>query len=249
MNIQSSVEYRKMMLETIKKDSFSSFSDKELLKYIFSFSVSPDEATKYVRKLYSTYGTLANILMVPTEELIQAGITANLAVLVRLTVLQHPVSAKESLAKGLVFDSAEKVGAFFVKLFAGLSFEKLYMLMLNDKYEFLGLAALGDGAVNNVAFQYRSIIEKAIKNNASIIILAHNHPCGDSEASNYDTTSTMAVNDYCNMAGITLGEHFVIAEDKWYPIVLFSPIMPIRFPNSFYSYQLIEQAIDESAEI
>ena len=244
----SSAEYRKA-INPIVKNECQSLTDKELLTYLLSFSMAPDSAAEAVKKLYSKFGTLSGILSSSIQDLTSVGISASTAILLRLCILQHPVSALETVKKGYVFDTAEKVASFFVKLFAGLSYEKLYILLLTEKYEFIDVVSLNDGVVNSIAYQNRIIVETAIKNHAPVIMLAHNHPFGEGLASDVDTTSTAGISQFCQSVGITLAEHFVVADNSWYPIVLYSPLIPIAVPESFYTKELIESAIDERALI
>ena len=241
---KTSSEYRQPFNKIILSEGASSLSDKELLKYIFSFAAKPNLAQKYAKTLFSAYGSLNNILCASLQEILNLGIPESLAVLVKLAVHQYQVTAYEILQKERIYDTAEKIGSLFINLYAGLPYEKLYMLMLNEKCEFIGLVPLFDGAVNNVQIQDRPIIETAIRNHASIVVLAHNHPYGTCEPSDMDTNTTCNLHSMFAKFGITLAEHFVIADNQWSPVIALTSRVPNYFPDSFYGYYWMEYAKD-----
>lgn len=248
MSIISASDYRKTINPVVKED-IKSLSDKQLLTYLLSFCVSPETAKAYAKKLFARFGSLLNILHAETQDLMSCDLPESAAVMIRLSIMRHYISARETVRQSCLFDTAEKAGTFFIKLFAGLSYERLYMLMLNKKYEYIGLSLLSEGVVNNLAFQNRMIVEQAVKNRASIIILAHNHPFGDPEASDVDMSSTNEIDRSCQMVGITLAEHLVIADAEWYPIILYSKILPLAVPSSFYSESLLAKAESERIKL
>ncbi len=52
--------------------------------------------------------------------------------------------------------------------------------------------------------------------NASAVILAHNHPSGDATPSQEDRALTRRLKDGGELIGITVLDHVVLGEDRYY---------------------------------
>ncbi len=61
----------------------------------------------------------------------------------------------------------------------------------------------------------RDIIIPALELNASSVVIAHNHPSGDSTPSNEDIELTRRMNTALELVGLTLLDHIVVAKDGW----------------------------------
>jgi DNA repair protein RadC len=62
-----------------------------------------------------------------------------------------------------------------------------------------------------VDFDQRRILLRAMGRGASGIIVAHNHPSGDSTPSRSDVEVTRRLADLAEVLGITLHDHLVVA--------------------------------------
>ena len=60
--------------------------------------------------------------------------------------------------------------------FAGETHEVIYELCLDRKGKLLVCKRLGEGGISSAPLDVRKLVENAILNNASSVILAHNHP-------------------------------------------------------------------------
>ena len=239
-NISAS-EYRKAIGELIKSDC-NAISDIKLLEFLLAFCYSPEDAKSYAKKIFAEFGTLSCALSAPTDSLMAIGLSASAAMLLRLSILQNHVVVLEGAKKGEIFNTAEKTAALLVKLFAGCSHERIFLLMLNNDFEYIGVTSIGEGVVNTVSFEGRAVLELAIKNKATKLVLAHNHPSGEANPSCFDASVTKDLKDTCALMGITLLEHFVIAGEDWYPIILFSNKISNSAPRSYYPEKMFHKA-------
>ncbi len=68
--------------------------------------------------------------------------------------------------------------------------EKVKMIMLNRANRVLGVAHLTKGGLNGSIIDTRVILQYAFKANAAAVILAHNHPSGNTKPSQADINIT-----------------------------------------------------------
>ena len=57
---------------------------------------------------------------------------------------------------------------------------------LDARYRLIEKRQIGQGSVDRISIQVRDILVGALENNASWVVLAHNHPSGDTSPSNED---------------------------------------------------------------
>jgi len=94
--------------------------------------------------------------------------------------------------------------------------EALWCIFLDAKNRTVGLEKMFEGTIDAAAVYPREIIKVAIARKAVAIIMAHNHPSGDSAPSKEDMALTFRMQVACTSVGITLHEHLIVGNDGYY---------------------------------
>ena len=105
------------------------------------------------------------------------------------------------------------------KLFNQFSEEKqeLFLVVsLNTKNKIINTHISSIGTLDSSTIHPRDIFIEAIRNNASGIILIHNHPSGDVNPSNEDLKVTKLLKNISNIIGIKLLDHLIISKDQFF---------------------------------
>lgn len=90
--------------------------------------------------------------------------------------------------------------------------EHLYMIAFNTKQRVLGVFEVSHGTVNMSICNPRDIFIKALLCGATGIILAHNHPSGDTTPSRDDITTCKRVLEAGKIIGIELLDNLIVGE-------------------------------------
>ena len=77
----------------------------------------------------------------------------------------------------------------------------------------LNMNIASQGTVNFSVTTIRELLKSAVAANATSILLAHNHPAGDPTPSEEDITLTENLVSICNVMGIELLDHIVVADN------------------------------------
>ena len=93
--------------------------------------------------------------------------------------------------------------------------EHVVALFLNSRFEVITKKVICIGSLDGVNVLPRDIIIPALECNASSVIMAHNHPSGDSSPSMEDVELTRRMNSALELVGLTLLDHIVVAKDEW----------------------------------
>jgi DNA repair protein RadC len=105
------------------------------------------------------------------------------------------------------------------KLFNQFSEEKqeLFLVVsLNTKNKIINTHISSIGTLDSSTIHPRDIFREAIRNNASGIILIHNHPSGDVNPSNEDLKVTKLLKNISNIIGIKLLDHIIISKEQFF---------------------------------
>ena len=97
-----------------------------------------------------------------------------------------------------------------------LAQEQLRVLSLNTRNHVIDQTVLYQGNVNSSVVRICEIMRPAILNNATNIIVAHNHPSGDPTPSPQDCSVTRDLLDMSKTLGIELLDHIVLGKNGRY---------------------------------
>lgn len=89
--------------------------------------------------------------------------------------------------------------------------ENLVVVTLDNVNHIINKHLVTKGLVNEGPFHPREILRHAILDNAVSIIVAHNHPSGNSEPSEQDIAVTRLVNAACKIMKMPCLDHIVIS--------------------------------------
>lgn len=93
--------------------------------------------------------------------------------------------------------------------------EIFLVIFLNNQNHVIHTEEMFVGTYNSVEVHPREIVRKALKYNASSLILAHNHPSGIAEPSQADRNITNQIEQVCSLVDIHIIDHFVIGKGEY----------------------------------
>lgn len=96
-----------------------------------------------------------------------------------------------------------------------LAEEVFYIICLNAKGTVAGIHEISHGDLCSSSAHPREVFKRAILNNAAAIILAHNHPSGNTKPSDTDISTTERLINAGNLLGINVVDHIIVAEGSY----------------------------------
>lgn len=124
------------------------------------------------------------------------------------------IATAPQIKEGTVISSSW-VGNYLTKDLSDLTQENVVALYLNTKNEIIKKETIFIGSLNSSVAHPREIFKGAIRYSAARIIIAHNHPSGNTEPSEADFSFTRRMVDAGEMMGIEVLDHFIIGENKY----------------------------------
>lgn len=99
---------------------------------------------------------------------------------------------------------------------ADLSYETFMLLLMNRANKVIKKINISEGGVSGTVADPKKIFKFAIENNASSIIIAHNHPSGNLKPSNSDIQLTNKIKSGAEHLDISLLDHLIIGDEKYF---------------------------------
>ena len=97
-----------------------------------------------------------------------------------------------------------------------LDHEESWVLFLTADNRLLCKEMITKGTLTSTLLDARTILRRALLNNAAAIILTHNHPSGNPTPSNSDIKMTSDIKEACHLMSITLIDHLIISTDSYF---------------------------------
>lgn len=204
--------HRERKKKQFREHGLDAFADHEALELLLYYAIPQKDTNPVAHALIDRFGSLDGVLSAPYEELVKVnGISEHGATLLTLIFPLVRRARTSGTKEPVILNSTRAAGAYFCDLFFGMKAERLYMACLDAKGKLLRCCAF-HGSVGAVDLNMRYIVQNAIEQNASAVILSHNHPSGIALPSPDDNATTLMVWDALHTVGIELIDHIIVAD-------------------------------------
>ncbi len=212
--------HRERLRGRFLREGIDGFEPHNVLELLLFYAIPRCDTNPIAHRLIDRFGTLAGVFDADIDELCKVeGIGENSASLIKLIPQLSRRYMTELSEEGGRLDTAQKIGDYFVSKYIGETSETVYMLMLSSSYQMLGCELLFRGSVNSSMITTRAIVENALARNASMVVLAHNHPGGVAVPSSDDIRTTVMISEALSIIDVRLIEHFIVAGTKYVPML------------------------------
>ena len=129
------------------------------------------------------------------------------------------ISYKPKRANHPIVKSSNDAYNFFVQFYPEETIalvEQFSVAFLNRANKILGIQVVSKGGLTGTIADPRLIMATALKAAATGIILCHNHPSGNLQASTADIEITKKIQSACNFLDIKLLDHIIISPNGTY---------------------------------
>jgi DNA repair protein RadC len=111
-----------------------------------------------------------------------------------------------------VIANISQVIEFFTLQLGGRDEEVFAVMLLDGRHRFIRYEELFRGTVDTAAVEVRLVLSCVVKSRAKAIIVAHNHPMGDSSPSRADLGITDKLKRSLAMIDVKLLDHIIVGE-------------------------------------
>lgn len=208
--------HRQRRREQFLQHGLDSFADHEILELLLFYAIPRQDTNPIAHALIDRFGSLEQVLAAPVEELVRiSGVGEYAAALLKLVPQVTRRARASSIVRERALDTSERIGAFFVEQFVAERSEIMYQLCLDAKGRMLSCQRISEGDVSSVSLNMRKLVETALRSNAVLVALAHNHPSGVAFPSKEDCIATRMAAEALDTIDIQLVDHIIVADDDF----------------------------------
>lgn len=212
--------HRQRLKQLFRDEGLDNFYENQALELLLYYCIPRKDTNPIAHALLDRFGTLAQVLEAPVEELMQVdGVGENAATFLHLVTEIGRYYLVKRAEQVKVLPTLEDCARYLVPRFYGRRNEVVFLLCLDAKCKVLCCKELGEGVVNSTNISVRKIMETALAVNATSVVLAHNHPSGIAIPSGDDIQTTRRIAAALSAVDIHLADHIVVAEDDYVSMV------------------------------
>lgn len=212
--------HRQRLKNRFLEHGLESFEKHNILELLLFYSIPQKDTNDLAHALLDSFGSLKGVFEADFSELIKIpGIKENTATLIKLIPELAREYMFEEVSEDRIFDTADKIGKFFVRKYIGEVNEKVYLMLLDNGFKLLNVSEIHEGSVNSAKISTRKIMTQVIKYNASMAVVAHNHPNGLAVPSLEDVNTTYSLRRTLDGYEVKLLEHILVGGNEYFPII------------------------------
>ncbi len=112
--------------------------------------------------------------------------------------------------------TSEVAYQLFKKRLSDLPHEEFWLLILNRANQVTKEECISKGGISGTVVDIRLVCKSAIENNASSIVIAHNHPSGQIIPSDQDISITRKMKEALKLFDLKLLDHIIVGDGSYY---------------------------------
>ena len=202
------------------KNGLSDFADHELLELLLQQTIPRADTNPTAHALLARFGSVKGTLEASIPDLCNVeGMGKVSALQIQLITELLRRYERDSMEHHPTYRTLSSLVELLFPYFIGRGTEALYMVLLNNRMNLIGIEQISEGTVNCTDSSVRRIAELALSNHAGNVVLAHNHPNGFATPSGTDLDMTDTLNNHLQTLGVQLVEHIVFADRRYQPIM------------------------------
>lgn len=200
--------------EKLLKYGLTKLTDQELLALIIRTGRRGENVVKLSDKVLNIIKSkgLNNISLKDLLDIKGIGLTKASQILSSIEIVKRLNSSQK----------VDIINASDVKILMSeyLNSKKEYLIafLLNSRNILISKEVISIGTINTTIIHPREVFEPAIKQNATCIIVSHNHPSGDSTPSAEDLEITKNLIKAGDILGIKLLDHVIVSQNSVFSI-------------------------------
>lgn len=208
--------HRKRVVQRFQNEGLDSFNQVQMLELLLFYCVPRKDTNELAHSLIDRFGSVSKVMDAPMSELMKiSGVGENVATFLHLVKEAGRYYQVDSIRKGVQVSSVEDCGRYMMPYFIGRQVETVFLLCLNANCSVISCREVGEGEINSAIISPRTIVEMALAEKASTVVLAHNHPSGVAIPSQEDVVATKRLAAALATVEVTLFDHLIIADDDY----------------------------------
>lgn len=201
------------MREAYLRGNAENAPEHNLLELFLSIIIPRKDVKQLSYDLINAFGSLEGVLNASPNELMTVkGVGESTAIALSLSGVFCSKISMDKNKRITQFKSLDDCFAYCRNLFVNQKNECVYIVTLNGNISVINFYKVSEGSVNSSNVNIKDIITYAIKDNASSVLVTHNHPGGSAHPSGEDASFTIRLKDILETINVRLFDHIIVSD-------------------------------------
>lgn len=112
--------------------------------------------------------------------------------------------------------SSRSIYDLMLPIMGDLKQEEFWLILCNQAMDVIKRVRLSSGGIDGTFVDVRLLLKQAIMNNATCMVMAHNHPSGNKTPSQQDRLLTANIKKAAETMNIRLADHVIVCDGGYY---------------------------------
>jgi DNA repair protein RadC len=210
-------DHRQRLKKKFSESGVAAFHDYEALELLLSYAIHRKDVKPLAKELLHKFGSLKGIMDAEKDSLEKVkGIGAHAAILLKLIKEMGTLYLKERAKEKPQITCTSELIDYCKTYMGGLKDERFCVIYLDAQNRLADIETIQEGIVNQAVVYPRKVLENALKQKASAVILVHNHPSGYVKPSDADIRLTKTIQETARILDIIVHDHVIIGENRFF---------------------------------
>lgn len=193
----------------------SALSDSELLAIFLRTGRRGKSAVDISHELLKHFGGFRKLISATEEDFCQTkGLGIAKYAMIQAAAELGKRHLRENLEAKEKINSPKDTEKYLCSRLRDYSNEVFACIFLDTKHRVLNFAEIAQGTIDRAHIYPREVVERALKEKASAVIFAHNHPSGVTDPSIADKDITNLLIKALDLVNIKVLDHFIIGKNE-----------------------------------
>ncbi len=209
------LDHRSRLRDRFIHQGINGLQPYEIIELFLTFVIPQKDVKPAAKEAIDKFGSVKGFFDADEKELSQIPFFKDKALALRKFIKEISLLYYKQQAEQIpITQSKEELISYCIAKLGFQPNEEFWIISLDSKNAIMKENLISKGLSDKTTVYPKQVIEKAMKNGASSILLLHNHPNGNPQASEQDITITKAIEIPARVLNISIYDHIIVAEDK-----------------------------------
>ncbi|BAU22780.1 DNA repair protein RadC [Caldimicrobium thiodismutans] len=214
--------HRERLRKRLMQFGSEGLQEYEIVELLLTYVLPQKDVKPIAKELLNKFGSIKGIFDAKEEELKSVRyIKDKFITLIKLIREINIIYNKQKALEKPVFESIDAIAKYCIERIGHKMEEEFLVIYLDSglkiqqEKDFPAKEFYFSGTIDKTVVYPRAIIEEALKRKSYAIILAHNHPNGKLEPSEYDKNLTKVIEIAAKSVGLLLYDHLIVTANGY----------------------------------
>ncbi|QTA82802.1 UPF0758 [Desulfonema limicola] len=209
--------HRDRLRERFLESGLEGFQDYEVIELLLTLGQPRKDCKEAAKAAIERFQTLQGVFEASPKSLCEVkGIGPKNMLGIRLIKAAADRYLEKKLVNKLAVNNSKDLFDYLYYNMKDKKRELFKVIFLDAQNKVIAAKTLFEGTLTSSSVYPREVVNAALEHHAAALIFAHNHPSGDPKPSSEDIAVTKQLVFACKVMGITVHEHIVIGDNKYF---------------------------------